>query len=119
MGGYIVVKISSIVVTQNNAVANQYINDINDQNRSSQLNKILFSGNSQQVSRLVSGVSSILNSQSISNKVSLQVNSTQKQFLTNLGPNINISFGTNFENINSISPTYIGVVSLQVKIKNT
>lgn len=106
-GGYLCYNLSQPVqVYQDYNVTAKMVTDIISAKTSSSLNRILFNGNSQNTAKLIITLSSLLNAQSLIDKKAVSGNKT---LLSDFGPHVNMKFNFDFNQINFISPDYVGV----------
>lgn len=110
-GGFVDYTLASVTVIQNTSDAENLIEELLAQNTLNYLNQELYDGNTQSCAQNLIILSSILNSLSLTDKRSiLDTNYSSSQFfLTNFGPQTNLSFDLNFDNIDSLQPNLNGV----------
>ena len=106
-GGFTVFNLAKpVVVTLNYKYAKDTIDQISSMNTSSAYLISLFNGNTQESLQTILGLSSILNGMSVLEKKSL---ATKKTFLTTFGPERNIGFNLNFNDIKGLNPAFAAV----------
>ena len=112
-GGFTVFNLAKpVVVTLNYKYAKDTIDQISNMNMSSAYLISLFNGNTQESLQTILGLSSILNGMSVLEKNSL---ATKKTFLTTFGPERNIGFNLNFNDIKGLNPAFAGVGNVIIR----